>query len=59
MNNTFVCNSKVKYIRPEFNNLKECLECDNNVYIGRKGIVFVPTENGKERFATSLNSFLR
>lgn len=38
---TVVCNSKVSYIRPEFNNLEECLNDKNNVYIGRKGIVFI------------------
>lgn len=51
MDNTFVCNSKVSYIRPQFQNLKECLECKQNVYIGRAGIVFVTNKDGKkERF---------
>jgi len=49
---TKVVNCKVKYIRPlGFNNLKEWCENENNIYIGRKGIVFVDTdridENGK------------
>jgi len=53
MENTFVWNSKVKFIRNEagFNNLKECLEDEKYLYIGRKGIVFVKNEDGnKERF---------
>jgi hypothetical protein len=36
-----VCNCKVKYIRPQYKDLKECLEDENNVYIGRKGIIFI------------------
>lgn len=36
-----VVNCKVKYIRPKHNNLKEWIEDDNNVYIGRSGIVFI------------------
>lgn len=46
-----LCSVKVKNIRPEFNNLKEWSEDNNNVYIGRKGIVFITTEEGtKERY---------
>ena len=41
-----VVNVKVKYIRPEYDNLKEWMEDPNNLYVGRKGIVFI---NG-ERF---------
>jgi hypothetical protein len=36
-----VINVKVKYIRPEYNNLEEWMQDENNVYIGRKGIVFI------------------
>ncbi len=36
-----VNNVKVKYIRPAFNNLREWMSDSNNVYIGRKGIVFI------------------
>lgn len=47
---TTVFNSKVKYIRPKYNNLKECLEDKNNIYIGRRGILVIderrfPEEN--------------
>jgi Domain of unknown function (DUF4326) len=47
---TTLCNVRVKYLRPKYDNLKEWIEDENNVYIGRKGIVFVngvryPKEN--------------
>ena len=47
-----VKNVKVKSIRPEYNNLKEWMEDSNNVYIGRRGIVFIdgrrfPEQNSK------------
>lgn len=47
---THVVNVKVKYIRPKYNDLKEWVEdSENNVYIGRKGIVFVEDkETGKK-----------
>jgi hypothetical protein len=41
-----VVNCKVKYIRPEYNNLKEWMNNPNNVYIGREGVVFID----KKRF---------
>lgn len=48
---TEVVNVKVKYIRPEYDNLKIWCKSDDNVYIGRRGIVFVKTsDGGKERF---------
>ena len=44
-----VKNVKVKYIRPEFDNLKEwCENDDNNLYIGRRGVVFIKNEDGKK-----------
>jgi Domain of unknown function (DUF4326) len=36
-----VCNVKVAHIRPQYQNLKEWCEDPNNVYIGRRGIVFI------------------
>ncbi|ATZ80756.1 hypothetical protein BMW23_0710 [Bodo saltans virus] len=36
-----ICNVKVENIRPTYNNLKEWTQDTNNVYIGRKGIVFI------------------
>ena len=38
---TTVCNVKVKYIRPQYTNLKDWTSDINNVYIGRGGVVFV------------------
>ena len=47
---TSVVNVKVAHIRPKYNNLSEwCQDC-NNVYIGRKGIVFIEENGKKERF---------
>lgn len=41
---TRVVNVKVAHIRPEYNNLKEWMDDENNVYIGRKRIVFIDGE---------------
>lgn len=42
---------KVKDIRPKYKNLKEWIDDENNVYIGRRGIVFIMNEDGdKERY---------
>jgi hypothetical protein len=41
---TKVVNVKVKYLRPKYQNLKEWMKDKNNVYIGRKKVVFI---NGK------------
>jgi hypothetical protein len=40
---TNICNVKVVHIRPQYQNLKQWCEDKDNVYIARKGIVFVPT----------------
>ena len=48
-----IVNCKVKYIRPQYNNLKEWLENSNNVYIGRAGVVFI----NKERFPKKASIF--
>ena len=48
---TKVVNVKVAYIRPKYKNLKEWDKDPANVYIGRRGIVFIKNEHdGKERF---------
>jgi hypothetical protein len=36
-----IVNCKVQYIRPAYNNLKDWMNDENNVYIGRKGVVFI------------------
>jgi hypothetical protein len=41
MNETTVVNVKVAHIRPTYNNLKCWMSNPSNVYIGRRGIVFV------------------
>ncbi len=38
---TTIVNVKVGNIRPKYNNLKEWCEDPDNIYIGRRGIVFV------------------
>lgn len=49
-----VVNVKVAYIRPKgYDNLREWIKDKNNVYVGRKGIVFI---NG-ERFPKELSPF--
>jgi hypothetical protein len=41
MSKTNVVNVKVNNIRPKYQNLKEWTDDQNNVYIGRGGIVFI------------------
>lgn len=41
---TKVVSVKVKQIRPKFKDLKEWMQDSNNVYIARKGIVFIDNE---------------
>lgn len=50
-----VVNVRCKNIRPQYDNLKEWCEDKNNVYIGRKGIVFI-VENGVRTRYPSKNS---
>jgi len=38
---TRVCNVRTVFIRPRYTNLKEWCDDAENVYIGRKGIVFI------------------
>ena len=48
-----IVNCKVQYIRPEYENLKDWMENENNVYIGRAGVVFID----KKRFPTESSNF--
>jgi hypothetical protein len=41
MEATHVVCVKVKDIRPKYKNLKDWMDDPNNIYIGRKGIVFI------------------
>lgn len=38
---TKIVNVKVQHIRPKYTNLKHWMEDENNIYIGRSGIVFI------------------
>ena len=53
-----VVNCKVKYLRPRYNNLKEWVEDESNVYIGRAGVVFIENGEGKkERYPKKASIF--
>lgn len=57
MNNTTVVNVKVKHIRPKYNNLKEWCNDPNNVYIGRRGIVFIDGQRWPKHDSVWANPF--
>jgi len=48
-----IVNCKVKYIRPQYDNLKKWTANSNNIYIGRAGVVFI----NKERFPKKASIF--
>ena len=48
-----VINCKVKFIRPQYDNLREWMEDENNIYIGRAGVVFID----KVRFPKQASPF--
>jgi hypothetical protein len=54
-----VVNCKVKYIRPEYDNLKEWMDDPDNVYVARRGVVFIKdAETGiKSRFPEESSIF--
>lgn len=54
---TTVVNVKVAHIRPRYQNLKEWCENPNNVYIGRKGIVFINKERYPKQDSIWANPF--
>ena len=43
-----VVNVKVKHIRPQYNDLRQWMNDQNNVYIGRRGVVFVTDSAGNK-----------
>lgn len=47
---TTVCNVKVAHIRPRYKNLQEWMNDPQNIYIGRKGVVFINTPEGRVRY---------
>lgn len=54
---TSIVNVKVKYICPEYDNLKEWMKDPNNIYIGRAGIVFVDGERFPKKDSKWCNPF--
>lgn len=52
-----VVNVKVKYIRPKYRNLKEWCEDPHNVYIGRKGVVFIDGERYPKKDSVWANPY--
>ncbi len=54
---TTVINVRVKHIRPTFNNLKEWEKEEQNVYIGRGGVVFINNERYPKRKSIWHNPF--
>ena len=52
-----VVNVKVKHIRPKYKNLKEWMDDSDNVYIGRRGIVFVDGVRFPKRDSIWANPF--
>lgn len=52
-----VVNCKVCNIRPEYDNLREWMEDKNNVYIGRKGIVFIDGKRYPEKSSIFCNPY--
>lgn len=50
-------NVKVKYIRPKYRNLKEWCEDPQNVYIGRKGVVFIDGERYPKKDSVWANPY--
>lgn len=47
---TKVVDVHIQFLRPEYHDLKKWMLDENNVYIGRRGIVFVYNEKSKERW---------
>lgn len=52
-----IVNCKVKYIRPKYNDLKEWMENENNVYIARSGVVFIDNKRFPPKSSIFANPF--
>lgn len=52
-----VINCKVKYIRPLYNNLQEWMNDENNIYIGRAGVIFINNERYPKQSSIFCNPF--
>jgi len=55
---TKIINVKVQHIRPKYTNLKEWMEDENNVYIGRSGIVFIDGKRFPKKASMWANPFI-
>jgi len=55
---TKVVNVKIQHIRPDYMNLKEWIKDENNVYIGRSGIVFIDGERYPKKTSIWANPFI-
>lgn len=47
---TTIVNVKVAHIRPKYNDLGEWMDDPNNVYIARRGVVFITRNGSKFRY---------
>jgi hypothetical protein len=54
---SLIVNVKVQYLRPKYDNLKEWNKDPNNVYIGRRGVVFVDGKRYPEKDSIWANPF--
>jgi len=52
-----IVNCKVKFIRPQYQNLKEWMEDENNIYIGRSGVVFIDNQRFPKQTSLFCNPF--
>lgn len=52
-----VVNVKVQNIRPNYHSLKNWIEDTNNVYIGRKGVVFIDGERYPKKDSIFANPY--
>jgi hypothetical protein len=52
-----IVNCKVKYLRPKYENVKKWCEDENNVYIGRGGVVFIEKERYPKKSSIFANPF--
>jgi len=52
-----VVNCRVKNIRPDYQNLKEWMRDDDNIYIGRAGVVFIDGQRYPKRSSAFCNPY--
>ena len=52
-----IVNCKVSNIRPKYKNLQEWMDDPNNIYIGRKGVVFINKKRYPEKDSIWCNPY--